>query len=84
MSVPGAEGGEGHPLLHRRVRDIASRGEGVLTAVVHEWHGGRLLRIAYLQPATGVAWTTAVDNIRAALGCGASPCGEAGGGGEAS
>lgn len=76
MSAPGAEGGDGHPLLHRRVRDIASRGEGVLTAIVHEWHGGRLLRFAYVQPATGVAWTTAVDNIGPALWREASPAEE--------
>ncbi|WP_369145620.1 hypothetical protein [Streptomyces sp. R44] len=38
----------------------------MLTAVLHEWHGGRLLRIAYVQPATGITWTTAVDNIRPA------------------
>ncbi|MCZ0980609.1 hypothetical protein O1L60_21020 [Streptomyces diastatochromogenes] len=69
------EGGDGHPLLHQRVRDIASGGEGVLTAVVPEWHGGRLLRIAYVRPATGVAWTTAADNIGPALWRDASPSG---------
>ncbi|MFJ5709708.1 hypothetical protein [Streptomyces sp. NPDC093105] len=58
----------GHPFLHRRVRDIASGGEGVLTAVVHERHGSRLLRIAHVQPATGITWTTAADNIRPAWG----------------
>lgn len=48
----------------------------MLTAVLHEWHGGRLLRIAYIQPATGVAWTTAVDNIGPALWSEASPAEE--------
>ncbi|GHF97187.1 hypothetical protein GCM10017667_29420 [Streptomyces filamentosus] len=40
----------------------------MLTAVVHERHDGRLLRIAHLQPAAGIAWTTAADNIRPAPG----------------
>ncbi|MFI8425570.1 hypothetical protein [Streptomyces sp. NPDC085479] len=66
MNDPGGEGEEGHPLLHQRVRDIASGGEGVLTAVVHERHGDRLLRITHVRPATGVAWTTAADNVRPA------------------
>ncbi|MFD4375434.1 albusnodin family lasso peptide [Streptomyces sp. NPDC058486] len=39
----------------------------MLTAVVRERHDGRLLRIAHLQPTTGVAWTTAADNIRPAV-----------------
>lgn len=42
MNPVDSEGREDHPLLHRRVRDIASRGEGELTEVVHERHGGRL------------------------------------------
>lgn len=68
MSGPDGEGGEDHhPLLHQRVRDIASGGEGVLTAIAHERHGGRLLRIAHIQPVTGVAWTTAADNVGPAL-----------------
>ncbi|MFH9816882.1 hypothetical protein [Streptomyces sp. NPDC017230] len=37
--------------------------EGELTAVVHERHGGRLIRIAHLQPANGIAWSTVADNI---------------------
>ncbi|MFK0209685.1 MULTISPECIES: hypothetical protein [unclassified Streptomyces] len=75
MSAPEVTGEEEHPLLRQGVRDIASGGEGVLTAVVQEWHGGRLLRIAFVQPATGMGWTTAADNIRPAPGCGATPSG---------
>ncbi|MFC9734702.1 hypothetical protein ACFWGM_30695 [Streptomyces roseolus] len=67
MTGPDAATPAEHPLLHQRVRDIASGCEGILTAVVHEWHGGRLLRIAHLRPATGAAWTTAADNIAPAL-----------------
>lgn len=63
MNPVDAEGREEHPLLHSLVRDIASRGEGELTAVVHERHGGRLVRIAYIQARNGVAWSTAADNI---------------------
>ncbi|MFV0135308.1 hypothetical protein ACLGIH_19160 [Streptomyces sp. HMX87] len=63
MNPVDAEGREDPPLLHRLVRDIASRGEGELTAVVHERHGGRLIRIAHIQPANGIAWSTAADNI---------------------
>lgn len=67
MSEPNGEDPETHPLLHRTVRDIANGGEGVLTAITHEWHGGRLLRLAHLRPAVGAAWTTAADNIGPAL-----------------
>ncbi len=63
MNPVDAEGREDHPLLHCLVRDIASRGEGELTAVAHERHGGRLIRIAHIQPANGIAWSTAADNI---------------------
>ena len=63
MNPVDAEGREDHPLLHHQVRDIASRGEGELTEVVHERHGGRLIRIAYIQPASGIGWSTAADNI---------------------
>ncbi len=48
----------------------------MLTAVAHERHGDRLLHVAYVQPATGVAWTTAVDNIGPALWREASPAEE--------
>ncbi|THA37797.1 hypothetical protein [Streptomyces sp. A1547] len=63
MNPVDSEGREDHPLLHRWVRDIASRCEGELTEVVHERHGGRLIRIAYIQPANGIGWSTAADNI---------------------
>ena len=68
MKPADAEGREAHPLLHQLVRDIASRREAILTAVVHEWRNGRLLRIAHLESATGAAWTTSADNIGPALG----------------
>ncbi|MER7516061.1 hypothetical protein [Streptomyces sp. NPDC126499] len=58
-------GDEPHPLLGSRVRDIASGGEGVLTVVTHDVHsGGREAHIAHVRAASGVEWTTAVDNIR--------------------
>ncbi|MFD3533539.1 hypothetical protein [Streptomyces sp. NPDC058664] len=63
MNPVDIEGREEHPLLHRQVRDIAGRGEGKLTAAVHERHGGRLVRIAYIQSASGISWSTAADNI---------------------
>ncbi|MBT2491698.1 hypothetical protein J7E96_24850 [Streptomyces sp. ISL-96] len=58
-------GHERHPFLHRQVRDIASRGEGELTAVVHEEHGKRVTRVAYVKAANGIEWSTAADNIQA-------------------
>ncbi|WP_329849214.1 hypothetical protein [Streptomyces sp. SP18ES09] len=75
MSAGNVTGEEEHPLLRQVVRDIASGGEGVLTAIVQEWHGGRLLRIAFVKPVTGMGWTTAADNIRPAPGSGATPFG---------
>ncbi|MEU7020277.1 hypothetical protein ABZ990_06415 [Streptomyces sp. NPDC046203] len=65
MSRTDAEGPQDHPLLHHLVRDIASRGEGILAAVVQEQHGGRLIRIAHIQPVDGIAWSTALDNVTA-------------------
>ncbi|MFD3996156.1 hypothetical protein [Streptomyces sp. NPDC058583] len=68
MNPVGHDGYEQHPLLHTKVRDTASRGEGQLTAVTHELHDdGRLVRIAHIRPTSGVEWTTSVDNVRAAL-----------------
>lgn len=55
---------DGHPWLHRQVRDIASRGEGELTAIVHEQAGSRTVRIAHIRPANGIEWTTAAGNIQ--------------------
>jgi hypothetical protein len=62
------DGYEQHPLLHTRVRDIASQGEGELTAVTHELHSdGRVIRLAHIRPTSGVEWTTAADNVHAAV-----------------
>ncbi|MEU8523550.1 hypothetical protein [Streptomyces sp. NPDC048577] len=55
-----------HPWLHRPVRDIASRVEGTLTAIVHETSGGRTVRIAHIRPVSGIEWTTAATNIQLA------------------
>ncbi|MFE9254668.1 hypothetical protein [Streptomyces sp. NPDC006879] len=52
-----------HRLLRQRVRDIASGQEGILRAVVHEEHGGRPVRVAYVQGANALEWTTAEGNI---------------------
>ncbi len=57
-------GHEQHPWLHKQVRDIASCGEGELTAVVHEATRGRVVRVAYIRPESGVEWTTAADNLQ--------------------
>jgi hypothetical protein len=63
----GGDGYEKHPLLNRAVRDVASRGVGVLTAVTHELHrDGRVVRVAHIRPASGVEWSTAADNIQPA------------------
>lgn len=68
MNAVGRDGYEQHPLLHTRVRDIASKGEGELTAVTHELHnGGRVVRVAHIRPTSGIEWTTSADNIQAAL-----------------
>ncbi|MEU3073132.1 hypothetical protein [Streptomyces laurentii] len=53
-----------HPWLHRTVRDIASRGEGELTAIVHEVTAGRTVRVAHIRPTSGVEWTAAAENIQ--------------------
>lgn len=61
----GPDGYEQHPLVGSRVRDIASGGEGVLTAVTHEVHSdGRVVRVAHVRPASGVEWTTAAGNVQ--------------------
>ncbi|MER8232339.1 hypothetical protein [Streptomyces sp. NPDC094049] len=58
-------GYEWHPLLNKRVRDIASRGEGELMAVTHELHDdGRVVRVAHIRPASGIEWSTALDNLQ--------------------
>ncbi|MFE7409556.1 hypothetical protein [Streptomyces laurentii] len=63
MNPGKVEASEDHPLLHCPVRDIASGAEGELMAVAHERHGGRLIRIAHIRSANGIAWSTAADNI---------------------
>ncbi|GEB57194.1 hypothetical protein [Streptomyces gardneri] len=55
---------EDHPWLHRTVRDIATRGEGELTAIVHEHAGTRTVRIVHIRPASGIEWTTAANNVQ--------------------
>jgi hypothetical protein len=55
---------DSHPWLHKQVRDIASSGEGELTAVVHEKSGSRTVRVAHIRPASGIEWTTAADNLQ--------------------
>ncbi|MCQ6557011.1 hypothetical protein NPS70_28060 [Streptomyces sp. C10-9-1] len=55
---------EDHPWLQRTVRDVANRGEGKLTAIVHEQSNGRTIRVAHIRPPSGVEWTTAVNNIQ--------------------
>jgi hypothetical protein len=62
----GSDGYEQHPLLNTNVRDIASRGEGVLVAVTHELHSHGTVRVAHIRPESGVEWTTSADNIHAA------------------
>ncbi|MEU5215958.1 hypothetical protein AB0G79_07130 [Streptomyces sp. NPDC020807] len=66
MNPVGPDGYEQHPLLNKPVRDIASRGTGVLVAVVHELHSHGTVRVAHVRPPSGVEWTTAADNIQAA------------------
>ncbi|MFR9727298.1 hypothetical protein ACL02R_28645 [Streptomyces sp. MS19] len=55
---------DSHPWLHKQVRDIASSGEGELTAVVHEKNGSRTVRVAHIRPASGIEWTTAAANLQ--------------------
>ncbi|WP_326612431.1 hypothetical protein OG949_26790 [Streptomyces scopuliridis] len=66
MNPVGPDGYEQHPLLKTKVRDVASRGEGVLVAVTHEFHSHGTVRVAHIRPESGVEWTTAADNIQAA------------------
>ncbi|MGW3371711.1 hypothetical protein [Streptomyces hydrogenans] len=64
MNPVDPDGYEQHPLLNKNVRDIASRGEGVLVAVTHELHSHGTVRIAHIRPTGGIEWTTAADNIQ--------------------
>ncbi|MEW2416801.1 hypothetical protein AB0953_24155 [Streptomyces sp. NPDC046866] len=68
MNSPDSFGHEPHPWLGRAVQDIPSKGTGRLMAVVHEKvrnHEGqeRWVRLAYIRPASGIEWSTAVCNI---------------------
>ena len=58
-----------HPLIGRRVEDVASGRVGTLRAVVDTsvptHTGSRVVRLAYLLPAGGgVEWTAAPSNLR--------------------
>ncbi|MFI9746766.1 hypothetical protein [Streptomyces sp. NPDC052494] len=67
MNTVDHAGYEQHPLLNKKVRDIASRGEGELMAVTHELHSdGRVVRVAHIRPANGIEWSTALDNLQPA------------------
>ncbi|MFD9630332.1 hypothetical protein [Streptomyces violascens] len=61
---------ETHPLLGHRVRDIASGQTGQLNDVVREPVGAgesrRYVRVASIQLASGIEFSTAADNIEAA------------------
>ncbi|MFB7353458.1 hypothetical protein [Streptomyces gardneri] len=57
-----------HPWLHRTVRDIASRSEGELTAIVHEKTGSRTVRVAHIRLASGVEFSTSIDNVQLVTG----------------
>ncbi|MFE5771202.1 hypothetical protein ACFQ7O_22885 [Streptomyces sp. NPDC056485] len=62
-----------HPLLRRRVRDVASGAEGELMAVINENVSTIAAReywmdLAYIRAASGREFTTSVDNVEAATG----------------
>ncbi|MFJ6521001.1 hypothetical protein ACIQJ4_22460 [Streptomyces filamentosus] len=57
-------GHERHPWIGRTVRDIASRGEGELTAVVQEETRGRIVRVAFIKAENNIEWSTAVGNVQ--------------------
>ncbi|MBT2539912.1 hypothetical protein J7E99_04120 [Streptomyces sp. ISL-44] len=60
-----------HPLLRRRVRDVASGSEGELMAVVNENVSDsvvyeRWMELAYIRGASGREWSTVVANVESA------------------
>ncbi|MFF3862232.1 hypothetical protein [Streptomyces sp. NPDC002209] len=60
-----------HPLLRRRVRDVASGAEGELMAVINENVSAVAAReywidLAYIRGASGREFSTSVDNIQPA------------------
>ncbi|MFJ8384769.1 hypothetical protein ACIQ9Q_09695 [Streptomyces sp. NPDC094438] len=68
MNTVDSLGHERDPRIGRRVRDIASKGEGELTAIVREKVSGseaepRYSRLAYIKAPSGVEWSTAPENI---------------------
>ncbi|MGW0395693.1 hypothetical protein ACWDYJ_33460 [Streptomyces sp. NPDC003042] len=65
-----------HPLLRRRVRDIASGAEGELMAVINENVSDSVvyehwMKLAYVRGTSGREFSTAVDNVKSAS---ESPC----------
>ncbi|MEV5875788.1 hypothetical protein AB0L75_16435 [Streptomyces sp. NPDC052101] len=68
MNTVDSLGHERDPRIGRRVRDIASKGEGELTAIVRMKVSGNgdepmYARLAYIKAANGIEWSTAPDNI---------------------
>ncbi|MFK0046698.1 hypothetical protein ACIQU4_21835 [Streptomyces sp. NPDC090741] len=66
-----------HPLLRRRVRDVASGAEGELMAVINENVSTVAAReywmdLAYIRAASGREFSTSVDNVEPATGPSAS------------
>ncbi|MYT20306.1 hypothetical protein GTW69_08380, partial [Streptomyces sp. SID7760] len=62
-----------HPLLRRRVRDVASGVEGELMAVINENVSAVAAReywidLAYIRAASGREFSTSVDNVEPATG----------------
>ncbi|MFF4013420.1 hypothetical protein, partial [Streptomyces sp. NPDC001717] len=59
-----------HPLLRRRVRDVASGVEGELMAVINEDVSNSIkphwMELAYVRGPSGREFSTAVDNIESA------------------
>ncbi|MGP3688564.1 hypothetical protein ACTVZO_28325 [Streptomyces sp. IBSNAI002] len=68
MNSSDSFGHASHPWIGQAVQDVATKGTGRLMAVVHEKvlnHEGhdRWVELAYIRPASGIEWSTAVDNI---------------------
>ncbi|MEV7526694.1 hypothetical protein [Streptomyces sp. NPDC091371] len=68
-----------HPLLRRRVRDVASGVEGELMAVVNENVSNSVrqhwMELAYIRGPSGREFATAVANVESAVCPGAPPDG---------
>ncbi|MGW7365633.1 hypothetical protein ACWGI8_19870 [Streptomyces sp. NPDC054841] len=68
MTAVDSFGHERDPRIGRTVRDIASKGEGELTAIVREKvkardGSERYVRVAYIKAVSGIEWSTAADNL---------------------